>query len=302
MVVVLAGGTGGAKLARGMLDVVGPERLAVIVNVADDVEIYGVHVSPDPDLVLYRLADLIDERRGYGVDGDTWKVMAALERTGRPTWFRLGDRDLATCLIRTERLRSGASLTEATREVARALGVTAAVLPVTDDPVRTWVRSGGVRRPFQEFMVRKGHADRIEDVEIAGAAEARPSSEALAALTAAEAIVIGPSNPVVSIGPILAVPGVREALAAAPAPVIAVSPFVGGRVLKGPTAAFCRWAGLPFDAGALPAAYGDLVDGLVADEAVDGVASLQIDTLMDTPARRAAVARATLDWTASLGA
>ena len=300
MVAVLAGGTGGAKLARGMLDVVGGERLAVVVNTADDLEVYGVHVSPDPDLVLYRLADLIDEDRGYGIEGDTWEVMAALERADLPAWFRLGDRDLATCLIRTERLRSGATLTEATRDVARALGVRAAVLPVTDDPIRTKVTSGGVRHPLQEFLIRAGHSAPVEGVEIEGVDAARPSADALAALSGAEVVVIGPSNPVISIGPILAVPGVREALAETAAPVVAVSPFVGGRVLKGPTAAFCRWAGLPLGAGALTAAYGDVLDGVVADEAGGGVAWLELDTLMDTPASRSALASATLEWATSL--
>ncbi len=297
MVAVLAGGTGGAKLARGMLDVVGGRSLSVIVNTADDVEVYGVHVSPDPDLVTYRLADLIDEKRGYGLRGDTWEVMAAIERAGHPAWFRLGDADLATCLLRTERLRAGDTLTVATAAIAHALGVDAAVLPMTDDEVRTVVESAGRRLPFQEFMVREGHSAPVEGVELAGINGARPTREVLAAIASADAIVIGPSNPVISIGPILRLPGLAGAIADAPARVVAVSPFVGGEVVKGPTAAFCAWAGLPLHAGALVQAYGDLLDGVVADEPLRdlGVASVEVDTLMSSPDRRRAVAEATLE-------
>ena len=158
MVVVLAGGTGGAKLARGMLDVLGAGELVVIANTGDDAELYGVHVSPDPDLVSYWLADVIDER-GWGIAGDTWEVMDALHAAGQPAWFRLGDRDLAMCLLRTQRLRAGERLTEAHEAVVRALGVEARVLPMSDDPVATWVRSGGAWRPFQEFMILERGSD-----------------------------------------------------------------------------------------------------------------------------------------------
>jgi LPPG:FO 2-phospho-L-lactate transferase len=297
LVAVLAGGTGGAKLARGMLDVVGAPELSVVVNTADDLEVHGVHVSPDPDLVTYRLADVIDEERGYGVRGDTWEVMGAIERAGAPAWFRLGDRDLATCLLRTARLRSGETLTDATQAVAHALGVGAAVLPMSDDPVRTTIESAGRRVPFQEFMVRDRHMGRVDGVELEGIEAARPTAAVLEAIASAEAIVIGPSNPVISIGPILATPGIRRAVADSPAPVVAVSPFVGGAVVKGPTAAFCSWAGLPLDVRALPAAYGDLLDGVVADEPMPGagIASVELDTLMDSPPRRRAVAAAALE-------
>jgi LPPG:FO 2-phospho-L-lactate transferase len=299
VVVVLAGGTGGAKLARGILDLVGGEELCVVANTGDDVEVYGVHVSPDPDLVALWLADLIDER-GFGVRGDTWEVMGALERAGRETWFRLGDRDLALCLVRTELLRDGRRLTEAHAEVARALGLDARVLPMCDEPVRTHVLADGRWRPFQEFMIIDRARSEIEGIELRAIEAARPTPEVLAALERAEAVVIGPSNPVISIGPILAVPGMREAIAGAAAPVVAVSPFVGGRAVKGPTEAFCAHAGIEAGAEGIVAAYAGVVDGIVADESVEGLRATQLDTLMDTPDDRARVAQATLDLARTL--
>ncbi|HEY7632109.1 MAG TPA: 2-phospho-L-lactate transferase CofD family protein, partial [Thermoleophilaceae bacterium] len=267
MVTVLAGGTGGARLARGLLDVVGPRELAVIANTGDDVDMYGVHVSPDPDLVAYTLADVIDGR-GWGIEGDTFEVMDALERADRPAWFRLGDRDLAMCLVRTERLNAGERLTLAHAEVCRALGLESQVIPMSDDPVRTQVKLDGEWLPFQEFMISEGgkQGAEIEDLELVGMDEARPSPEAIAAIERSDAIVIGPSNPVISIGPILAVAGIQEAVAESGAPVVAVSPFVQGRSVKGPTEDFCRWAGLPLGTECVFEAYSDLIDAAVADE------------------------------------
>jgi len=282
-----------------MLDVVGAERLCVIANTADDIEAYGVHVSPDPDLVTYWLADLID-KRGYGIRGDSFGVMEALESAGEPAWFRLGDRDLAMCLIRTERLRAGERLTSAQAAVASALGMGARVLPMSDDPVRAHVRSDGRLRPFQEFMILDGGAAPIEGVELAGIERARPSPEALAAIAAAEAIVIGPSNPIISIGPILAIPGLRAALVAARAPVVAVSPFVGGRAVKGPTDAFMAQALLPLGAEGVARAYAGVLDGLVAEEPAPGVEVLEADTLMASAQARRRVAALTLEFAASL--
>lgn len=296
MVVVLAGGSGGARLARGILDVA--DELAVIANTGDDVEIYGVHVSPDPDLVTWWLADLIDER-GWGIAGDTWQVMDALEEAGYPPWFRLGDRDLAMCMLRT-----GSRLTEGQARVSRAVGVEASVLPMCDEPVRTRVKLAGRWLPFQEFMISesgKAGGVVIEGVELDGVQDARPTPEVLEAIAEADAIVIGPSNPVISIGPILAVPGMREAIAEAPAPVVAVSPFVGGRAIKGPTEDFCRYAGLPLDAGA--AAYDGLVEGIVTDEPADlDTQVLLTNTLMDSPGARRALAEKTLEFAANLKA
>jgi LPPG:FO 2-phospho-L-lactate transferase len=241
-VVVLAGGTGGAKLARGMADVAGGDALVVVANTADDVEAYGAHVSPDPDLVTFHLAGRIDER-GWGLAGDTFHVMDGLRALGREVWFNLGDRDLAIGIERARRLAEGARLTDALAELGRALEAPGRVLPMCDEPVRTRVRARGREWPFQEWMIRGGGEGPVEDVAFEGIEAAHPTPEVLDALARARAIVIGPSNPVVSIEPILSVPGMREALLASPAPVVAVSPIVGGAVLKGPTAACLAWAG-----------------------------------------------------------
>jgi LPPG:FO 2-phospho-L-lactate transferase len=267
----------------------------VVANTGDDAEVHGVHVAPDPDLITYWLADAIDER-GFGLRGDTWHVMDALAAAGRPTWFRLGDRDLAMCLIRTDELRAGRRLTEAHAAVVDAMGVAARVLPMSDQPVATHVRHGGRLWPFQEYMIVAGAEPPVEGVELHGVDRARPTDDVLAALASASLIVIGPSNPVISIGPILALPGMREALGGAPAPVVAVSPFVGGRSVKGPSEHFCAWAGVALDAGGIAGAYADLVDGVVADEPVDGVPCLVTDTLMDTSSRRRQVAREVLEF------
>jgi len=296
-VVVLAGGTGAAKLARGMIDVVGHERVAVIVNTADDIEIYGAHVSPDPDLVSFWLADAIDDR-GWGLRGDTFAVMDGLRELGVEVWFNLGDRDLAWCLERARMLAEGLSPTAALALLNAALGVRAEVLPMTDDPVRTWVRTAAAGWcHFQQFMIRERAQGPVEGLEYRGVEHARPSERALAAIADAGAIVIGPSNPLASIGPILAVPGMTAALAAAPAAVVAVSPIVGGEVLKGPTASFLAFSGHEVSASGVARLYGGLLDGIVADEAVEGVASLRIDTRMDDPAGRARVAAETLAFT-----
>jgi LPPG:FO 2-phospho-L-lactate transferase len=271
----------------------------VIANTGDDVDIYGVHVSPDPDLVTYWLADAIDER-GYGLRGDTFEVMAALEAVGRPAWFRLGDRDLAMCLIRTERLQAGQRLTEAHAAVVEAMGAGARVLPMSDERVSTWVGVAGRMLPFQEYMIVEGAPAQIESVELRGLEGARPSDDVLLALAQADTILIGPSNPVVSIGPILALPGMREALAAAPAPVVAVSPLVGGRSLKGPTEAFCAYAGIELSAKGIARAYGEALDGMVADEGVAGLPGLVTDTVMDTVPGARRLAHKTLEFARSL--
>jgi LPPG:FO 2-phospho-L-lactate transferase len=308
-VVVLAGGTGGAKLARGMLDVVSPERLAVIANTGDDIEIYGAHVSPDPDLVSFWLADQIDDR-GWGLRGDSFRVMDGLRGLGVDVWFNLGDLDLAWCLERARMLSESVTATAALARLNEALGVHARVLPMSDDQVRTWVQSTGGWCSFQEFMIRERATGPIEGLEFRGAEQASPSPDVLAAIAGARAIVIGPSNPLASIAPILAVPGIREALAAAPAPVVAVSPIVGGEVLKGPTAAFMAFAALECNAKGVADFYGELLDGLVCDEELpEGEAlgdtapaprTLRIDTRMDDAPARARVATQVLEFADSL--
>ena len=297
-VVVLAGGTGGAKLARGMLGVVG-DALTVVANTADDIEIYGAYVSPDPDLVTFWLADRIHER-GWGLHDDTFAVMEGLREIGAETWFALGDRDLAIGIERARRLAAGARLTETAAELASALGVAARVLPMSDEPVRTWVQAGGRWAPFQEFMIRAGGEGPVQDTQLRGAREALPTAEVLAEIAAARAIVIGPSNPVISIGPILTVPEMRQSLIDSPAPIVAVSPIVAGGVLKGPTEAFMRWAGRDASTDAIAACYEGLIDGLVADEPVDGLPVLQTDTLMSDAASRRRVAEQTLAFAEGL--
>jgi LPPG:FO 2-phospho-L-lactate transferase len=297
-VILLSGGTGGAKLARGLQDVVGDD-LVVIANTGDDVELYGGHVSPDPDLVTFWLADRIDER-GWGLRDDSFAVMEGLRALGDDVWFNLGDRDLAVCLRRARRLREGARLTEAIDETRRALAVPARVLPMSDDPVRTQVKARGTWRDFQDFMIRQRAGGPVEGVRFDGAERARPVPEALDAIAAARAIVIGPSNPVISIGPILAMPALRKALATAPAPVVAVSPLVGGQVLKGPTDAFMAWSGHPLSSDGIAAHYDRLLDGLVADERADGLPTLETDVEMADPAARARVARETLEFAQAL--
>jgi LPPG:FO 2-phospho-L-lactate transferase len=298
-VVLLSGGTGGAKLARGLLDVAGDE-LVVVANTGDDVEMYGAHVSPDPDLVTYWLADRIDTR-GWGIAGDTFHVMDELRALGVDVWFNLGDRDLAICLQRAQRLGDGLRLTEAIIELTQALGVQARVLPMTDLGVRTRVRTGGEWLGLQEFLIRRAGAGPLEDVTYRGAEQAAPTAEVLTAIRDASAIVIGPSNPILSIAPILALDGMRAALRNADAPVVAVSPIVNGAVLKGPTAICMEWAGQPCSAAGVAAFYGDLIDGLVADEPVAGVAAIMTPTLMDDPTARRRLAEQTLALAESLG-
>jgi len=299
-VVVLAGGTGGAKLARGMLDVVGEDRLSVIANTGDDVEIYGAYVSPDPDLVTFWLADLIDER-GWGLQGDTFLVMDALRAIGSDVWFNLGDRDLAWCIERSRMRGEGLSATAVHERLAASIGLRARVLPMSDEPVRTWVRNPSGWHSFQEFMIRERAEGPVQGLELRGAEQARASERSLRAIARAEAIVIGPSNPLVSIAPILAVAGMREALAEAEAPVVAVSPIVGGEVLKGPTEAFMTFAGLDCSAGGVAEFYGDLLEGIVADEDLARrLPVLRTDTRMEDACARARVARETLEFAAAL--
>jgi LPPG:FO 2-phospho-L-lactate transferase len=298
-VVILAGGTGGAKLARGMLDVVGPEDLVVLANTGDDIEIYGAYVSPDPDLVTFWLADKIDER-GWGLAGDSFKVMDGLREIGVEVWFNLGDRDLAIGIERARALDHGTRLTDAHGAIVEALGVHARVLPMSDRPVRTRVMAHGQWWSFQEFMIKAGDRGPVEGVEFRGARGASATPEVLRAIAGARAIVIGPSNPVLSIGPILETGEIRDALRASAAPVVALSPLVHGEALKGPTAACMEWAGQPCNSDGIAGAYSGLIDGLVADERTDGVPVLETDVLMDTADGRRRVAEEALRFALAL--
>jgi LPPG:FO 2-phospho-L-lactate transferase len=273
-VVLLAGGTGGARLATGFQKVLPSEELTVICNTGDDVEHWGVHVSPDVDAVLYRLAGIFDETAGFGVAGDTYRVFEHMKQLGDPGWFRLGDADLAHCLMRTAVLNRGARLTEACAELARRLGVAVAVLPMSDDAVRTWFATDAGCLGFQEYFVRERARPKVEGIEFAGIESARPSAEAVAAVEAADLVVIGPSNPLISIGPILQLLGhqvPRERT-------VAVSPVVEGRALKGPTVEMMRSLG--HDPMALGAAriYADKAATFVLD-ARDAELQAQIEEL-----------------------
>jgi len=299
-VVVLAGGTGGAKLARGMLDVVGSDDLVVIANTGDDIEIYGAYVSPDPDLVTFWLADRIDDR-GWGLAGDTFHVMQSLRSLGVDVWFNLGDEDLAIGIERARRLDEGQRLTDAHAAIVRALKAPGHVLPMSDSPVRTHVMAEDRWWPFQEYMIRSGGAAPIQEVDFRGANNAGPTPEVETALATAKAIVIGPSNPIISIGPILAVPGLKAALKHSPAPVVAVSPLVAGAVVKGPTEAFMAWTGRPLTSDGIAALYEGVIDGLVADRRAEQIPSLETDVLMDSPGARRRVAEQTLRFARALG-
>jgi LPPG:FO 2-phospho-L-lactate transferase len=303
-VALLAGGTGGAKLAAGMQDLLG-EGLSVVANTADDIEILGVDVSPDPDLITYWLSGEIDEERGWGIKGDTSVVFERLRTLGAPDWFQLSDRDLATCLYRQLFVSEGGTRSGAQAQVARALGVRAAVLPMCEQPVRTRVRTAQGWRGLQQFLVAERGEAPIESVELEGIADARPTGEVLAAIAGAELVVVGPSNPVISIGPILAVPGIREAIAGATAPVVAVSPYVAGEVVKGPTDAFMAAVGRPSTAAGVASLYSGLLDGIVCDRddpdpPPEDLPALQCPTLMEGAERRRELARRVLDFGSSL--
>jgi len=263
-VALLSGGVGGARFACGLVAAAGPENVTVVGNVGDDVEVLGLSVSPDLDSILYALAGLNDEERGWGRADETWEALGVVSQLGGEDWFRLGDRDLGLHLVRTQALGAGEPLSTVTARFARSLGLEPAILPATDDRLRTWLDTPAGSFPFQEWFVARGHRDEVDAVRFEG--EAAPAPGVLAALAAADAIVIAPSNPYVSIWPILAVAGIRDALAARTVPCVAVSPLVGGRAVKGPAdRMLARMAG-----GTTPAhvagCYAGLIDALVVDE------------------------------------
>jgi LPPG:FO 2-phospho-L-lactate transferase len=268
-VVELAGGVGGGKLARGLQGVVG-SRLTVVVNTGDDLERHGLTIWPDHDTVLYALAGRDDRERGWGLRDETWTASEQLASLGEDTWFRLGDRDLATHLIRTERLGEGARPTEVANQLRAAFGVAATILPMSDDPVRTEVRTDEGWLEFQEYFVRRRHEPTVHELRFRYIDTARPTPEVLAALSHARTIIVGPSNPLVSIGPILALPGIVEVLQAVRAggtPVVAVSPIVAGRALKGPADRMLASLGGTSSAVGVARHYADHIDGLVVDSA-----------------------------------
>jgi LPPG:FO 2-phospho-L-lactate transferase len=292
-VAVLAGGLGGSRFSRALTEAVDPRGVTVVGNVGDDVEIAGLQVSPDLDTITYTLAGVLDEERGWGRADETWNARSAAEHVGAESWFQLGDRDLGLHLARTEGLLRGEPLSAVTARIARALGVEATILPATDDRLRTWVVTPAGELPFQEWFVRRGHQDEVDGVRFEGAEDARAAPGVLDALSSADLIAIAPSNPFLSIGPILAVAEIREALENRRAPAVAVSPLIGGRTVRGPAdRMLARLAG-----GTAPAqvtdCYKGLIDALVIDEAdaddadSAGVPAIVTRTLMsDAEARR----------------
>jgi LPPG:FO 2-phospho-L-lactate transferase len=303
-VVVLSGGVGGARFLRGVVDAVDPAAVTAVVNVGDDLEVLGLSVSPDLDSVLYALADLGDEERGWGRADESWNALATVEALGGEAWFRLGDRDLGLHLVRTQALRAGDALSAVTARITAALGLEATILPATDETLRTWLDTPNGSLDFQQWFVARAHRDPVDRVRFEGSTEARPAPGVLEALHDAELILIAPSNPFVSIGPILAVERIRSALERRRVPCVAVSPLIGGAAVKGPAASMLQ----RLEGGTSPAhvaqCYAGLIDAMVIDnadaEGTDAVAALGVrpivtKTLMRDAAARRALAEAALD-------
>jgi LPPG:FO 2-phospho-L-lactate transferase len=303
-VVALAGGVGAARFLDGLARVLAPERLFVIGNTGDDAEIHGLHISPDLDTVTYTLAGLADRKRGWGIRGDRFRCLEALGRLGAETWFQLGDRDLATHIYRTERLRQGTTLTQVTAEITRALEVGTTIVPMSDEPVRTRICTPSGELEFQTYFVKRRARDSVAGVRFEGADRAASAPGVLEAIEQAEAIIVCPSNPFISVGPILAVPGIREALRARRDRVAAISPIVGGRALKGPAADMMRSMKIRCAAAEVACLYADFAGMFVLDE-VDrkqggevesqGMRPVVTNTIMSGRRERKLLARAVTD-------
>ncbi len=304
-VTVLSGGIGGVKLVEGLQELLDPDALSVICNTGDDQEFWGLHVSPDVDTVLYTLSGLINRDQGWGLDSESFQALELLERYGEPTWFKLGDRDLATHILRTAWLREGQRLTEVTAELAQRLGIACAVIPMSDDRLRTVVVTPDGELDFQEYFVRRRFETPVDEVRFDGAALALPSPEALAAILGASTVMIAPSNPIASIGPMLAIRGLKEALAQATGMRIAISPLIGGEAVKGPTVPMMQAAGLPITPVGVAQAYEGLLDAIVIDRQdvafkpaleSEGLRVLVTDTLMEGFEGRLRLAAEVLDF------
>ena len=304
MIVALAGGVGAARLLRGLVRVVAPADVTAVVNTGDDVVLHGLHVSPDLDTVTYTLAEAVNDETGWGLAGETWTVMDALERFGVETWFRLGDRDLATHLYRTTRLAAGAPLSSVTAEIARGWGLEVRLLPMTDDRVETRVTVEGTEIGFQDYFVRRRHSVAVERIRFAGAEQALPAPGVVDALGDAEVVVVCPSNPLLSIAPLLALPGLRDAVEARRSHTVAVSPIVGGVALKGPADRLLTELGHETSVVGVARLYASLAATLVIDEADARLAGAIEDAgmrcvvapaVMHDPAAAAALAKTVLD-------
>ena len=305
-VTVLSGGVGGARFLRGIMTVVDPGDVAIVGNVADDIEILGLHVSPDLDSVLYALAGVADEERGWGRAGETWQALETVGELGGENWFRLGDRDIGLHLVRTQLLREGFTLSAATSRLVAAFGLRCSLLPATDDPLRTFLETPDGTFPFQTRFVERGHRDEVVAVHYAGAPDARPAPGVVEAIEHADVIVFAPSNPYVSIGPILAVDAIRAALEARRAPCVAVSPLIGGRAVKGPADRMLARIAGGTSPGDVAGCYPGLIDALVIDEADEpgelppGVRCVVTRTLMSDAAATRRLAQGVLDAAGAL--
>ncbi len=304
-VVALAGGVGGAKLASGLQDVLPPGNLTIVVNTADDFELYGLRICPDLDTAMYTLSGMVNPSTGWGVANESFNSLGMMVRYGETAWFKLGDKDFATHILRTARLRAGETLTRITADLSGALGVRSAVLPMCDEPVATVVETPDGTLEFQEYFVRRGQGDEVLGVRFRGIEDARPTGAVLAALAGADLVILCPSNPIVSIAPILAVPGMRGALTALSAPGVAVSPIVGGRALKGPADRMLYSLGHEVSAAGVARIYEGLLDGMVVDEqdggqrpAIEdlGMRVFATDAVMRDEADRARLAREVLEF------
>jgi LPPG:FO 2-phospho-L-lactate transferase len=303
MIVALAGGVGAARFLDGLSQVHPPKEICIIGNTGDDMEMHGLYICPDLDTVVYTLAGLANPVHGWGVEGDSFRCLEALGKLNAETWFQLGDRDLATHIYRTARLRAGESLSTVTEAIARSLGVACTLKPVSDDPVRTIVQTPGGPLEFQTYFVRRRAQDEVLGVEFQGANDARPAPGVLRAIRSASAIVFCPSNPIISIGPILAVPGIRQAIRRRKCPAAAISPIIGGRALKGPAADMMRGMGMEVSALGVARMYRGLVDLFVLDRADKrlapeveklGMRAVVTNTIMTGAAQKKALARAVL--------
>jgi LPPG:FO 2-phospho-L-lactate transferase len=304
MIAVLTGGTGGAKFVDAFRRLLPARELTLIVNTGDDLEWWGLHVSPDLDSIMYVLAGMLSRDRGWGVDGDTFECLEAMQRMGAPAWFNIGDRDLATHLQRTQLLRSGRRLTEATAEIAAALGVQSPILPMSDARVETRVATPDGDLSFQEYFVRERYRPQVLGVRFVGAERATPAPGVVEAIRSADAVVLAPSNPITSIGPILAVPGIREALRETKSPVAAISPIIGGAAVSGPAGALMASQGLPVSIAGVAQAYEDFLDLLIVDvrdaEAAQALrqSGLRVhcaQTIMKTPEDKAGLGATVLE-------
>jgi LPPG:FO 2-phospho-L-lactate transferase len=303
-VVVLAGGLGGSRLARALVETIDPHELTIVGNVGDDLEVLGLHVSPDLDTILYTLTGRLDETKGWGRAGESWHALETVAELGGESWFRLGDLDLGVHLVRTQALRAGEPLSVVTARLARSFGLEPELLPATDDRLRTWLATPAGELPFQDWFVARGHRDEVDGVRFEGAEAAAPAPGVVEALETADLIAIAPSNPFVSIGPILAVSGIREAIERRRAPAVAVSPLIGGEAVRGPAARMLRRLRGGTSPRQVTDCYKELIDALVIDEADAeedaGIRTIVTRTLMDDAEGRRRVAEAVLETAGAL--